>query len=49
MEDEKAALESASLKPLCWLHYWDDAFIIWPHGADKLKDFLHHLNTFKSP
>jgi hypothetical protein len=21
MEDEKAALESASLKPLCWLHY----------------------------
>jgi hypothetical protein len=46
MEDyEKAALESAPLKPRCWFRYVDDAFVIWQHGPDKLKDFLHHLNS----
>jgi hypothetical protein len=45
MEDyEKATLESAPLKPRCWFRYVDDAFVIWQHGPDKLKDFLHHLN-----
>jgi hypothetical protein len=23
----------------------DDAFIIWPHGTDKLNDILNHLNS----
>jgi hypothetical protein len=41
---EKAALESAPLKPRCWFRYVDDTFI-WPHGPDKLKDFLHYLNS----
>jgi hypothetical protein len=46
MEDyEKAALESAPLKPRCWFHYVGDIFVIWQHGLDKLKDFLHHLNS----
>jgi hypothetical protein len=46
MEDtEKAELESAPLKPRCWFRYVDDTFVIWPHGPDKLKDFLHHLNS----
>jgi hypothetical protein len=31
--------------PRCWFHYVDDIFIIWPHGPDKLKEFLHHLNS----
>jgi hypothetical protein len=45
MEDyEKAALESAQLKPRCWFRYVDDIFVIWQHGPDKLKDFLHYLN-----
>jgi hypothetical protein len=45
MEDyEKAALESAPLKPRCWFRYVDDTFVIWLHGSDKPKDFLHHLN-----
>jgi hypothetical protein len=47
MEDyEEAALESAPLKPRCWFHYVDDTFVIWQHGPDKLKDFLHYLNRF---
>jgi hypothetical protein len=46
MEDyEKAALESAPLKPRCWFRYVDDTFVIWPHGPDKLKEFLHHRNS----
>jgi hypothetical protein len=46
MEDyEKAALESAPVKSCCWFHYMDNTFVIWPHGPDKLKDFLHHLKS----
>jgi hypothetical protein len=46
MEDyEKAALESAPLKPRCWFRYVDDTFVIWQHGPGKLKDFLHNLNN----
>jgi hypothetical protein len=45
MEDyEKAALESSPLKPRCWFRYVDNTFVIWQHGPDKLKDFLHNLN-----
>jgi hypothetical protein len=44
-EYEKAALESTPLKPRCWFRYVDDNFAFWQHGSDKLKDFLHHLNS----
>jgi hypothetical protein len=41
MEDyEKAALE-----PRRCFRYVDDTFVIWQHGPDKLKDFLHRLNN----
>jgi hypothetical protein len=46
MEDYKnVMLKSAPLKPRRWFRYVDDTFVIWPHGPDKLKDFLHHLNS----
>jgi hypothetical protein len=46
MEDfEKMVLDSAPQQPLCWFRYMDDTFIIWPHGDDKLQDFLNHLNS----
>jgi hypothetical protein len=46
MEDyEKAALESAPLKQLCWFRYVDDTTVICSHGPGKLKDFLHHLKS----
>jgi hypothetical protein len=47
MEDyQKAVLESHSPpNPRCWFRYVDNNFVIWPHGPDKLKDFLHHLNS----
>jgi hypothetical protein len=42
---EKTELDSAQLHPRCWFRYVDDTLVIWPHGPDKLKDFLHHLNS----
>jgi hypothetical protein len=47
MEDyEKATLESLpSLKLRCWFRYVDDTFVIRLLGPDKLRDFLHHLNS----
>jgi hypothetical protein len=46
MEDfEERALNLAPHKPLCWFRYVDDTFVIWPHGPDKLRDFLSHLNN----
>jgi len=30
-------------KPVCWLRYVDDIFIIWPHGKETLTEFLNHL------
>jgi hypothetical protein len=45
MEDfEKKATEQATHKPACWFKYVYDAFIIWPHGQEKLTEFLNHLN-----
>ena len=45
MEDhEKKATEQAIHKPVCWFRYVDDTFVIWPHGQEKLTEFLNHLN-----
>jgi hypothetical protein len=38
-------LNLSLLKPRCWFRCVDDTFVIWQHGPDKLKDFLHHLNS----
>jgi hypothetical protein len=45
MEDfEKRAIEQATHNPVCWFRYVDDIFIIWPHGQEKLTEFLNHLS-----
>jgi hypothetical protein len=44
MEDfEKTELEQAAHKPIYWFRYVDDTFVIWPHGQEKLTEFLNHL------
>jgi hypothetical protein len=49
MEDfEKKALQSAPHRPTCWFQYVDDTFVVWPHGQEKLTDFLTHLNSLNS-
>jgi hypothetical protein len=45
MEDfETKAIDKSTLKPACWYRYVDDTFVVWPHGKEKLTDFLNHLN-----
>jgi len=45
MDDfEMKAIEKATHKPACWYRYVNDTFIIWPHGQEKLTNFLNHLN-----
>jgi hypothetical protein len=41
---EKKAIDQATHKPVCWFRYVDDTFVIWPHGQEKLKEFLNHLS-----
>jgi hypothetical protein len=46
MEDfEEMALDWAPHKPHCWFCYMDNTFVIWPHGPNRLRDFLDHLNS----
>jgi hypothetical protein len=48
MQDfEKKALELAAHKPQCWFIYVDDTFVIWPHGQEKLAEFLNHINELR--
>jgi hypothetical protein len=45
MEDfVKKTIEQAAHTPICWFRYVDDTFVIWPHGQEKLTEFLYHLN-----
>ena len=43
---EKRLLDGAVDKPLVWLRYIDDVFLIWTHGKSKLDSFLEYLNGF---
>lgn len=42
---EHAALKQMVYKPIHLKRYIDDIFIVWPHGLEKLLDFLHFLNS----
>ena len=41
---ETKALDNWSLKPLIWLRFIDDIFMIWTHGQDKPTEFIKYLN-----
>ena len=41
---ETKALNNWPLKPLIWLRFIDDIFMIWTHGEDKLEEFITYLN-----
>ena len=43
---ETQFLESCPLKPLIWLRYIDDIFLLWDHGKDKLIEFISTANIF---
>jgi hypothetical protein len=41
---EKKALANATHQPAWWYSYVEDSFVIWPHGQEKITEFLDHLN-----
>ncbi|CAM5115567.1 unnamed protein product [Eretmochelys imbricata] len=43
---EQRFLSSRPLKPLLYLRYIDDIFIIWTHGKEALEEFHHDFNNF---
>ena len=42
---EQNLLAQSPLKPLVWWRYIDDIFMIWPHGKEKLNEFVNLLNS----
>jgi hypothetical protein len=44
---EQLAVDSAQDKSSLWLRYVDDTFVIWPHGAEGIQNFLNHLNSLR--
>ena len=42
---ETKALENWPLKPIIWLRFIDDIFMIRPHGNSELDKFIEYLNT----
>ena len=41
---ETKALQNWPLKPLLWLRFIDDIFMIWTNGEDKLEELITYLN-----
>jgi hypothetical protein len=44
---QKLALDSAQHKPSLWLRYFDDTFVVLPHGPSQFQDFLSQLNNLR--
>ena len=42
---EQKILAQSPHKPLIWWHYIDDVLMIWPHGEEKLNEFVNLLNS----
>ena len=41
---EEGFLEDEPIKPLMWVRYIDDVFMVWPGTDPQLEGFLHRLN-----
>ena len=42
---KKYLLDKCTDKPLLYLRYVDDIFLIWQHGEDKLEQFHAYVNS----
>ncbi len=38
-------LSDATMKPLIWMRYIDDIFLIWTHGQEELQNFIAFCNS----
>ena len=39
-------IDSCDKKPLVWLRFLDDIFMIWNHSEEDLHNFVSKLNNF---
>jgi hypothetical protein len=44
---EKLVLDSAQHKPSLWLRYVENMFLVWPHGSERLQNFLSQINSLR--
>jgi hypothetical protein len=44
---EEIALDTGDHKPTKWLRYINGIFMVWPHGAARSQQFLHHRNNIR--
>ena len=42
---ESEILDKTPIKPKFFKRFIDDIFIIWSHGEEKLRDFIHLINN----
>ena len=38
--------EETGLRPTLWLRFLDDIFFVWPHGPEKLQEFIEFMQKF---
>ena len=43
---ERQLLSMQKLTPTVWWRYIDNIFMIWPHGGEKLKEFIENRNEY---
>jgi hypothetical protein len=43
--EEEAFSGANNYKPICWFHYVDNMFIVWPHGPENLDNSHSYLNN----
>ena len=43
-ELEENIIKESEYKPYLWCRYIDDIFLLWEHGENKLKTFIHKIN-----
>jgi predicted ATP-grasp superfamily ATP-dependent carboligase len=41
---EETAMNTGINKPTHWYMHVDNAFVVWPHGKEALREFLTSLN-----
>jgi hypothetical protein len=44
---EQLAVDSSQDNLSLWLRYVDDTFVIWPHDAEGIQNFLTHLKSLR--
>ena len=42
---EASSFNNFHLKPICWVFFIKNTFVIWPHSWSSIDSFSNHLNN----